>query len=223
MNEALRISESPNSRQARCAYCHDSVSLENEHRCSGCEVLLHQDCCSQLNECPTLGCSFPLPQISQNQTGEQLGTVIGVSHAHAQQAQVDNFSHFMVGAKALAKLAYQNLPVIYLSTALICMFLGMGLGHAIYHYYDLSFFKDATITPAQGQEHYYSIINGVIHVSQSYLDYLHSDRITFGGFMGFFIGLALRFLYLAVAAFGRRVNDVEEIKEKIKKNNSKSA
>lgn len=219
MNEALNVTESPNS-EARCAYCRDSVSIENEYCCSGCEVVLHQDCCEQLSECPTLGCSVDLPERSQSQTGEQLGTVIGDSQAH-QQEPISNFSNFTVGAKTLAKLAYQNLPVFYLLTALICMLLGLGLSELIYHIYCINVFDGARITEG-GSARHYQIINGVIHVSERFLERLHSRFLTGGSIIGFFAGIFLRFVYMAIAAFGRRVNTVSEIKEKIKKNNSKS-
>lgn len=79
MNEKLNITESPNSPEARCAYCHDSVSLENEYRCAGCDVQLHQDCCESLNECPTLGCGVALPQRQSphSQVGSELGSLVG--------------------------------------------------------------------------------------------------------------------------------------------------
>lgn len=219
MNEALRVTESANSQDTRCAFCHDSVSLENEYRCSGCEVLIHQDCCSQLTECPTLGCSVSLPQ-RQEQVGERLGTVVGA--LEGPREEVNNFSHFVVGAKALSKLAYKNLPVLYLATALVCMFLGLVLGEIYYQFSDLSQFEGAFIIKG-GSPYFYETINNVIHISERYLERLHSDRLQLGGYLGFFIGLFLRFIYLAVAAFGRRVEDVSEIKEKIKKKNSKSA
>lgn len=59
-------------------------------------------------------------------------------------------------------------------------------------------------------------------VSLEYIVSLQAIHVAYGGKIGFFSGMILRFLYTTIAAFGRHVDDVEEIKEKIKKNNSKS-
>lgn len=45
----------PGQDRARCAVCHDALGGER-HECRGCGTLLHPDCRSGLQGCPTLGC-----------------------------------------------------------------------------------------------------------------------------------------------------------------------
>ena len=213
MNEALKISESTNSRNPRCAYCHDSVSLENEHRCTGCEVLLHHDCCSQVTECPTIGCSVPIQQRPQAQVGEGLGTSISAPESTSQGDQTSNFSHFTVGAKTLSKLAYRNLPIFFILSAIAFMLLGMVGGEIYYQLHDLVKFEGAQILDNVSFK-YLREGNQIVTVSQSYLDSLESRRLASGAGIGFLIGIVLRFFYLVIAAFGRSVNKTSEIKEK---------
>ena len=220
MNEALQISGSQNSSGARCAYCHDSVSLENEYCCPGCEVMLHQDCCAQLSACPTLGCSVAIPESVSTQAGQQLGASVTETEAVESESTVSNFQNFKVGAAVLSKLAYQNLPIFYLLTALLCMAIGMGLGQCVYTFYDSPAFKDAIVLDDGSWSIRFRSGGEIYAVSKYYLESLHSERISAGAFIGFVSGIFLRFFYLAIAAFGKRVNKVSEIKEKIKKNNS---
>lgn len=222
MNEALQVTESPNSPGTRCAYCHDSVSLENEYCCPGCEVMLHQDCCAQLSECPTLGCSVAIPESISTQAGQQLGASVTETEAAEPESTVSNFQNFKVGAAVLSKLAYQNLPVFYLLTALLCMLIGMALGQCFYSFYDFPPFENAVILDDESWGVNFQR-GEIVTVSKRYLEHLRNERLIGGSVFGFIAGIFLRFFYLAIAAFGRRVNDVDKIKEKIKKNNSKSA
>ena len=40
----------------RCAFCHDSLGVEETLECSGCGGLRHASCVEEAATCPTLGC-----------------------------------------------------------------------------------------------------------------------------------------------------------------------
>ena len=40
----------------RCAFCHDSLQVEETLECSGCGGLRHVSCVEEAATCPTLGC-----------------------------------------------------------------------------------------------------------------------------------------------------------------------
>lgn len=52
-----RINLQKKNNNARCPYCHDSITLEDANACVSCHALYHRDC---IFRCVTLGCPGPL-------------------------------------------------------------------------------------------------------------------------------------------------------------------
>lgn len=221
MNEKLRVTESSNSRETRCVYCHDSIERDEEISCPGCQVRLHEECCEQLTECPTIGCNELVSELLDSQVGGDVEDVrddedyddedyddedyeeddYNEDYDEEDHESRSNFANFILGLKALL----DTLPVYYFLTSLVCMLLGLGIGEIYYQIHDLSRFDGAKII----EESFYKTTRDgsrYLTVTRGYLDMLESRRLKAGASIGFFLGIALRLFYLGIASIGQQVD-----------------